>query len=41
MDSATSRSTIADAPALAVAGVSHAFGERQVLRDVSFVIRGV
>jgi ABC-2 type transport system ATP-binding protein len=39
MDSATSRSTIADAPALAVAGVSHAFGERPVLADVSFVIR--
>src|ERR1700736_6131682 len=40
MDSVISRSATADAPALAVAGVSHAFGERPVLRDVSFVIRG-
>src|SRR5258708_40022737 len=39
MDNGTSRSTTADAPALAVAGVSHAFGERPVLRDVSFAIR--
>jgi ABC-2 type transport system ATP-binding protein len=39
MASATSGPAAADVPALALAGVSHAFGERPVLTDVSFVIR--